>query len=221
MTLSEENYLKAVFHLEDAYQEGVPTNALSEEMKTKASSATDMVKRLSDKGLLYYKPYRGALLTEKGNKHALKVIRKHRLWEYFLVEKLAFNWDEVHEVAEQLEHIKSEKLTDELDKFLGFPKVDPHGDLIPDKRGNFKAINKVILSSCQPGDKGRFVGVDDSSKAFLQYLDKQQISLDTVIEIIHREEFDDSFVIKVKGEKKTVSHKTAKNLFLHLDIDYE
>src|SRR5699024_4682332 len=162
MTFSEENYLKAVYHLEKQYDDSVPTNALSERMNTKASSVTDMIKRLSEKGLLIYRPYQGALLTTEGRKHALKVIRKHRLWEYFLVEKLAFSWDEVHDIAEQLEHIESEKLTDQLEAFLDCPKVDPHGDLIPDKNGNFAPIDKVLLSECRVGTRAVFIGVRDS-----------------------------------------------------------
>lgn len=218
MTLSEENYLKAVFHLEKkkAYKKGVPTNALSDKMKTKASSVTDMVKRLSEKKMVYYKPYQGVTLTDKGKAHALKVIRKHRLWEYFLVEKLNFPWDEVHDLAEQLEHIKSEKLTDKLDEFLGHPKVDPHGDLIPDKDGAFAKIEKIVLSKCKPGDKGVLISVHDTSKLFLQYLDKHKIALNNTIEIIDREEFDDSFIIKVNGKPQTISEKIAMNLYLNL-----
>lgn len=217
MTYSEENYLKAVYHLEKQYKEGVPTNALADEMATKASSATDMVKRLAGKALVHYKPYQGVRLTDSGKSHALKVIRKHRLWEYFLVEKLDFNWDEVHEVAEQLEHIKSEKLTDSLEAFLDFPKVDPHGDLIPDRDGNLPVFEKVLLSNCQVGDCGTFVGVEDSSKAFLQYLDKQHIALGDKIDILGRETFDDSFAIKVNGEDKMISKKTAMNVYMNLN----
>lgn len=217
MTLSEENYLKAIFHLEKQHKEGVPTNALSEEMQTKASSVTDMVKRLAEKDLLFYKPYQGVRLTDAGRKHALKVIRKHRLWEYFLVEKLDFNWDEVHDIAEQLEHIKSEELTDKLDEFLGFPKVDPHGDPIPDREGNITSVfNKVLLIDCKPGTKGTFVGVGDSSKTFLQYLDKNKIALGDTIEIISREKFDGSFALKVNGNPVSVSRKTAVNMFLDM-----
>src|SRR5690625_2840872 len=186
MTFSEENYLKAVFHLEKEFNDGVPTNALAEMMQTKASSATDMVKRLAEKSFLDYIPYQGVRLTEKGKKHAIQVIRKHRLWETFLVEKLHFTWDEVHEIAEQLEHIKSEKLTDRLDRFLDFPKIDPHGDLIPDKNGNFPVINKIQLAKCKPGDKGSLIGVEDS-KEFLNFLDNQQISLNDFIEIIGKD----------------------------------
>lgn len=217
MTLSEENYLKAVFHLEKIHTEGVPTNALAEEMETKASSATDMVKRLSDKNLLHYKPYQGVLLTDEGKSHAVQVIRKHRLWEYFLAEKLGFTWDEVHEIAEQLEHIKSEKLTDRLDKFLEFPKVDPHGDAIPNKDGKFPKIKKTLLANCRPGNKGIFVGVKDSSPEFLQYLDKQKISIGHAVKVLDKEIYDHSFIVELNGKEKTLSEKTARNIFLNID----
>jgi len=214
MTLSEENYLKAVYHLESKYSEGVPTNAIAEEMQTKASSATDMVKRLAEKKLLAYKPYQGAKLNPAGRKHAVKVIRKHRLWESFLVEKLNFSWDEVHEIAEQLEHIKSEKLIKELDNFLGNPKTDPHGDPIPDEDGNIEIIQKRVLAELEKGEQGICVGVNDSSSAFLQYLDKNEISLGKKIEIREKEEFDNSLVIKVNGKTMSISSLAANNLYV-------
>lgn len=216
MTLSEENYLKAVFHLEKDYPVGVPTNALAEEMDTKASSTTDMIKRLSAKELLDYVPYQGVKLTDSGRKYAVGIIRKHRLWEYFLVEKLGFSWDEVHDIAEQLEHIKSNKLTNKLEEYLGYPKIDPHGDVIPDRYGNFDPIDQVLLEDCKPGDQGIFVGVEDSSKMFLQYLDNQEIARGARIKIVSREEFDGSYVIVVGKEKKQISKKIAANLYLKL-----
>ena len=145
-TLSEENYLKAIYHLEAFSGKGISTNAIAEKVDAKASSVTDMVKKLADKEVLFYKKYRGVTLSDLGNKIAISVIRKHRLWELFLVEKLNFSWDEVHDVAEQLEHIKSPKLINELDAFLGFPKKDPHGDPIPDKEGKFQKIEKQLPS---------------------------------------------------------------------------
>lgn len=219
MTFAEENYLKAIFHLEKEYTGTVPTNALSEKVKTKASSATDMVKRLSEKKLLSYQPYQGVNLTKIGKTHALKVIRKHRLWEYFLVEKLDFSWDEVHEIAEQLEHIQSEKLTDSLAEFLGNPRMDPHGDLIPDKHGNFPAMDKILLSKCNPGDKGIFVGVGDSSKAFLQYLDKRNMSLGDSMEVLSKEEFDQSVLLKIHNREIRISKQIATNLFITLNAN--
>ncbi|SDS41774.1 metal-dependent transcriptional regulator [Gramella sp. MAR_2010_147] len=213
-SLSEENYLKAIFHLETAYKSGVSTNALAEEMQTKASSVTDMVKRLSDKDLVNYKKYQGVKLSEAGRNAAIEVIRKHRLWEVFLVEKLGFNWDEVHEIAEQLEHIKSEKLTNELDKFLEYPKRDPHGDPIPDAQGNFTVANRMLLSDLKKGEIGICVGVKDSSAEFLQYLDKNQISLGKEIRILEKEDFDKSMLIEMNGNELRISNQISTNLFI-------
>ena len=142
MTLSEEDYIKAIYHLGMVSNKTVSTNAVADQMETKPSSVTDMVKKLSDKGLVNYKRYKGVSLTELGKKTALSIVRKHRLWEVFLVEKLNFSWDEVHDVAEQLEHIKSDKLVDRLDKHLGYPQVDPHGDPIPSKKESLKKPSK-------------------------------------------------------------------------------
>lgn len=213
-TFSEENYLKAIFHLERAYPAGVSTNALAEEMETKASSVTDMIKKLSEKKLVDYKKYQGFKLSKLGLETAVSVIRKHRLWEVFLVEKLDFSWDEVHEVAEQLEHIKSEKLIRELDRFLGFPKRDPHGDPIPDAEGNFKVLNKVLLSDLKKGESGIFVGVKDSSKTFLQFLDKRNIALGSEIKIIDKEPFDQSVLIKMNDEELRVSNLISGNIYI-------
>lgn len=213
-SFSEENYLKAIFHLERRYPSGVSTNALAEEMETKASSVTDMIKKLSEKGLVNYKKYQGVKLSSAGKKAAVEVIRKHRLWEFFLVEKLDFNWDEVHEVAEQLEHIKSEKLIKELDRFLGFPKRDPHGDPIPDAEGNFSVSNKILLAELAKGQTGICVGVKDSSADFLQYLDKNKISLGKEIEVLDKENFDESMLIKIGKEPLRISHVISSNLYI-------
>ncbi|MFD0977147.1 metal-dependent transcriptional regulator [Salinimicrobium gaetbulicola] len=213
-SLSEENYLKAIFHLEKKYSGGVSTNALAEEMETKASSVTDMVKKLSDKKLVKYRKYQGVTLSEQGRKTAIEVIRKHRLWEVFLVDKLNFAWDEVHDIAEQLEHIKSEKLTEELDNFLGHPKRDPHGDPIPDAEGNFRIANKMILADLEEGQSGVCVGVKDSSTEFLRYLDKNDIALGKPIEVVHREEYDQSLLIKINENELRISKSISNNLFV-------
>lgn len=134
-SISEENYIKAIFHLQKDSQQ-VSTLQLAGKLQTKPASVTDMMKKLKNKKLLNYKPYYGFRLSAQGNRIALGIIRRHRLWEYFLAEKLAFKWDEVHEIAEQLEHVSSKKLINNLDKYLGFPKFDPHGDPIPDQDGN-------------------------------------------------------------------------------------
>jgi DtxR family Mn-dependent transcriptional regulator len=154
------------------------------------------------------------LLTDDGRKTALNIIRKHRLWEVFLVEKLEFNWSEVHEVAEQLEHIKSKKLINELDRFLGYPTKDPHGDPIPNPAGFIKHTTKVLLSDLKKGEKGTFVGVKDSSSAFLKFLDKRKISLGSLIEILHIEDFDDSLHVSIGNTNLTISMKSANNIYL-------
>lgn len=213
-TLSEENYLKAIFHLETISGPGISTNAIANKLETKASSVTDMIKKLAEKEVLIYKKYQGVSLTEFGRRTAASVIRKHRLWEVFLVEKLNFSWDEVHDVAEQLEHIKSPKLIDELDAFLGHPKTDPHGDPIPDEHGKFHTIEKRLLSSLQEGESGICVGVEDSSAGFLKYLDKYQISLGKRIEVISIEPFDDSLTIKVDGKEISISNKISNNIYI-------
>lgn len=215
-SLSEENYLKAIFHLQKHFKAGVSTNALAEEMKTKASSVTDMVKKLSDKDLVIYKKYQGVYLSDSGRETALQIVRKHRLWEVFLVEKLGFSWDEVHEVAEELEHIKSEKLISELDKFLDYPTRDPHGDPIPDAKGNFQVANKTLLSDLSKGENGTLVGVKDTSSEFLKYLDKNKIALGNTIKVLDKEAFDGSMLIQVDNETLRVSTLVTVNIYIKI-----
>lgn len=213
-SLSEENYLKTIFHLEQKSPDGVSTNALAEKMETKASSVTDMLKKLSGKGLVNYKKYQGVKLSSTGKKSAVAVIRKHRLWEVFLVEKLNFTWDEVHEVAEQLEHIQSDKLIKELDRFLNFPRRDPHGDPIPDENGKFSILDKELLANLSAGDKGICIGVRDSSPEFLQYLNKHKIALGKEIKVLEKEEFDGSLQISLQGKQMQISREISGNLYI-------
>jgi DtxR family Mn-dependent transcriptional regulator len=214
MTFSEENYLKAIYHLTTATDTEVSTNAIAETMETKASSVTDMLRKLAEKDLVNYKKYQGVSLTDKGKLTAKMIVRKHRLWEVFLVEKLNFAWDEVHDIAEQLEHIKSEQLINKLDDFLGNPTEDPHGDPIPNANGQIVAIEKQLLSELAENQIGICVGVKDSSAEFLKYLDKQEIALGSKIEIIFKESFDLSTKIKVNGKELTISNKIANNLYV-------
>jgi DtxR family Mn-dependent transcriptional regulator len=216
MTFSEENYLKAIYHLTTRTDSEVSTNAIAEMMETKASSVTDMLKKLAEKNVVNYKKYQGVSLTEEGKLAAKMIVRKHRLWEVFLVEKLNFSWDEVHDIAEQLEHIKSEQLINKLDDFLGNPTEDPHGDPIPDAHGRIIAIEKQLLSELLNNQTGICVGVKDNSSEFLKYLDKQQIGLGTKIEVVTKESFDLSLKIKVNGTELTISNKIASNLFVKL-----
>lgn len=214
MTYSEENYLKVIYHLSLNQNKGITTNSIANEMESKPSSVTDMVQKLADKGLVIYKKYQGVSLTEEGRFTALMIVRKHRLWEVFLLEKLDFSWDEVHDVAEQLEHIKSDKLINKLEEFLDFPTEDPHGDPIPDRSGKIAKVDKKLLSEIAIGKKVICVGVKDSSSAFLQYLDKQQIALGSAIEVISKEDFDMSLTLKLGDKQVTVSNKIAANLFV-------
>jgi DtxR family Mn-dependent transcriptional regulator len=214
MTTSEENYIKVIYHLSLVSPKGVNTNAIAGMLDTKASSVTDMLKKLSEKELVYYQKYQGVTLTEKGFHSAKMIVRKHRLWEVFLVEKLNFAWDEVHEIAEELEHIKSESLIDKLDSFLGFPDFDPHGDPIPNANGVIKKVNKLLLSEAVINNNYVCIGVKDSSSDFLQYLDKQNIALGSTIKVKAKEPFDDTLTIEINSKELTVSNKTASNLYV-------
>jgi len=216
MTFSEENYLKSIYHLTASNDTEVSTNAIAEMMETKASSVTDMLKKLADKDLVNYKKYQGVSLTENGKLAAKMIVRKHRLWEVFLVEKLNFTWDEVHDIAEQLEHIKSEQLINRLDDFLGNPTEDPHGDPIPDANGRIVKIEKQLLAELKEHQTGVCVGVKDTSSEFLKYLDKQEIALGSKIEFLSKESFDLSVKIKVDGRELSISNKIASNLFVKL-----
>lgn len=217
MTFSEENYLKTIYHLAGLSETEVSTNSIAEMMETKASSVTDMLKKLSEKDMVNYKKYQGVSLTDKGKLSAKMIVRKHRLWEVFLVEKLDFSWDEVHDIAEQLEHIKSEKLINKLDDFLGNPTEDPHGDPIPNAKGQIITIEKQLLSELTDKQIGICVGVKDSSAEFLKYLDKQEIALGSTIEIIGKESFDLSLKIKVDSNILTISNKIAMNIYVKLN----
>jgi len=214
MTFSEENYLKTIYHLTNQTNSEVSTNSIAEMMETKASSVTDMLKKLSEKDLVNYKKYQGVSLTDKGKLSAKMIVRKHRLWEVFLVEKLDFSWDEVHDIAEQLEHIKSEKLINKLDDFLGNPTEDPHGDPIPDAQGRIEKTDKQLLSDMLVNQTGICVGVKDSSVEFLKYLDKHEIALGSKIEIISKESFDLSTKMRINAIELTISNKIASNLFV-------
>jgi len=211
---AEENYLKAIYHLESDSKGGISTNAIAKSLATKASSVSDMIKKLSDKEVVLYKKYKGVTLTKLGKKTAANIVRKHRLWEVFLVEKLNFSWDEVHDVAEQLEHIKSQKLINQLDALLGFPTHDPHGDPIPDEDGVINSIDKSLLSTLNVNETGVCVGVNDSSSDFLQFLDKKGITLGKKIKVTEKEDFDDSLSILIGDKKLSISNKIANNLYI-------
>lgn len=214
MTISEENYLKVIYHLSLVSPKGVNTNAIAGMLDTKASSVTDMLKKLAEKNVVSYKKYQGVTLTKDGALTAKMIIRKHRLWEVFLVEKLQFSWDEVHEIAEELEHIKSDKLINKLDAFLNFPAFDPHGDPIPNANGEMKKVDKQLLSEVALNVSFKCVGVKDSSPEFLQYLDKQQIALGSTFKVIEKESFDDTLMVEINHNTITISNKIATNLYV-------
>jgi len=209
---AEENYLKAIYALEEKLQKNISTNILANKTQTKASSVTDMLKKLAVKQLVIYKKHQGVKLTKTGKEVALKVVRKHRLWEYFLVNKLNYRWDEVHDIAEQLEHIKSETLIDRLEKFLKSPKFDPHGDPIPDKDGKIMLIKTVNLLDLKVGQKGILDNLKDSSDEFLKYLNKKNLALRDRIKVIDIEPFDNSIHIETKTHQLVISKKVAGNL---------
>lgn len=211
---TEENYIKAIYHL-SLKGKDVTTNSISDSLKTKPSSVTDMVKRLSDKKIINYIKYQGVTLTQKGNHIALGIVRKHRLWEVFLVEKLKFNWDEVHEIAEQLEHIESGVLIKRLDEFLGHPSYDPHGDPIPNERGEINHKEKVSLNDLEINSQGIVIGLKETSPLFLQYLDKTGIYIGVKIKIIEKIPFDESLEILLDSKKTLIiSKEVSKNILL-------
>ncbi len=216
LSLTEENYLKAIFHLSQQGHHAVSTNAIADAMDTKPASVSDMLRKLSNKKLINYKKYQGVKINSEGQAAAIKVIRKHRLWEVFLVDKLKFNWDEVHEVAEQLEHIQSPLLIQRLDEFLGQPKFDPHGDPIPDERGKFPELQKFPLSELKPGEIASVVGLGETSSVFLKYLDKIHITLGAKVKVMEIVEFDNSYEISINNSSPIIiSAQIAQNLMVN------
>jgi DtxR family transcriptional regulator, Mn-dependent transcriptional regulator len=219
---SEENYIKAIFHLQ---KDGtVTTNELSGELQTRPASVTDMMKKLRTKKLVHYKAYQGFRLTEEGNKVALLIIRRHRLWEFFLAEKLKFSWDEVHAVAEDLEHVSSRKLIDKLDEFLGFPRYDPHGDPIPDSNGRIETSKQVCLTELPLNKPAIVCHVSDQSSEMLELLGHKKIAIGTKLEVKKKFSFDQSLEIKLRQPKKiseqptdTISWELAKNIYVKYD----
>ncbi len=210
---SEENYLKTIFHLQVG-TEAVTTNELAEKLQTRPASVTDMMKKLNAKNLLHYKPYYGFYLSGEGKKIALNIIRRHRLWEFFLSEKLQFSWDEVHEVAEQLEHVSNKKLVDKLDEYLGFPQFDPHGDPIPDSRGKMKFSNEVPLNELPIGTPAEVRRVKNQSSGMLDLLQHKSIGIGTKLEVKKYFDFDHSLELKLKTLTITISEQLAKNIYV-------
>ena len=214
-SLAEENYLKTIYKLQEKNGAMVSTSALAENLQINAASVTDFIKKMAAKKLISYQKSKGVSLTEHGRLVALNIIRKHRLWEVWLVNNLGFKWDQVHEIAEQLEHVISDELIENLDKHLGYPKADPHGDLIPDAKGRFIKNTSKPLLDCIKGDKVKFTGVAEHSNSFLQYLTKSNITLGDELLVEAIEEFDHSFQVKInKKERKMLSKDVVKNLLV-------
>ncbi len=211
---SEENYIKAIYHLQQV-DDNVTTNEVAAALNTKAASVTDMLKKLKEKKILNYEKYKGFRLSTSGNKIALNIVRKHRLWEFFLVEKLNFGWDEVHEIAEELEHITSKKLIDELDIFLGRPKFDPHGDPIPDTNGKIPVQTQINLIDLPLNQMAQVVAVGSQNKELLELLKHKKITISTILEVKKKFAFDNSIEIKIQGQPALhISQQLAQALFV-------
>lgn len=215
-TLTEENYLKAIYLLSQKGSRKVTLTSIAEELKVNAASVIDMIKKMTDKKLIIYDKTKGAKLTEKGRKVALNVVRNHRLWEVFLFDKLGYSWDVVHEIAEQLEHVKHDELADRLDTFLGSPQYDPHGDPIPGSNGEIPIMVNTLLSEVEEKKACQVVGVTDSSPVFLQYLERLSIRIGTKIKVLEKIPYDGSLFIQIgKDLKATVSKKFAEALLVN------
>lgn len=215
LSFTEENYLKTIYHLSEGGSKAVLTNEIADSINTKAASVTDMVKKLSGKNLISYEKYYGVKITRQGKNIALILVRKHRLWETFLVDKLNFNWDQVHEVAEQLEHIHSPLLIEKLDDFLGHPSIDPHGNPIPDKHGKIQEMRFIALSDISLKRKAFVRSVQNGSPSFLQYLSKIGVYIGATVSVVEKVEFDGSLEIIIDGKKKVfISRDAAQNLLV-------
>lgn len=216
-SVSEENYIKSIYHLQQQ-TDTVSTNSLANELQTKAASVTDMLKKLQLKQLLEYEKYKGFRLNATGYKVALNIVRRHRLWEYFLVTKLGFEWDEVHEIAEELEHVSSPELIRKLDNFLNFPQTDPHGDPIPDIHGKLPVIRQLSIAEIGVNKKGIVSSVANQSPEMLDLLKHYHVGIGTVLRVNRRFDFDRSVEIKVlKQPPCVISEQVAKNIFVYHD----
>jgi len=209
-SVAEENYIKSIYHLQQI-NESVSTNALADHLKAKPASITDMLKKLQAKSLLNYNPYKGFRLSREGNKAALIIIRRHRLWEFFLVDQLHFSWEEVHEVAEELEHVRSKKLVDKLDAFLNFPKFDPHGDPIPDATGKISLQQQLPLSDLPLNKQAVITSVQNQASELLSFLSSRNIIIGTKLEVKRRLPFDNSVEIKFKSRQSLILSEQVAN----------
>jgi DtxR family Mn-dependent transcriptional regulator len=212
----EENYLKAILKLSGAPDGLVSTNAIAAQLSTSAASVTDMLKKLSDKDLIAYQRYKGASLTHEGQRIATNLVRKHRLWEVFLVQSLGMTWDEVHDIAEQLEHIQSDRLIDHLDEFLGYPKFDPHGDPIPNAEGKYSVRAQVPLSKLTEGQQGIVIGVREDETAFLRHLSEKGLTPGKLIRVLTNDAYDNTIRLATEEAELSLSGKVAGNIMIKL-----
>ena len=212
-TKSEEDYLKCLYHLQQG-KKNVSTNEIANYLSMKPSSVSDMLKKLAEKKCVNYLKYKGSSLTKKGKLIALSVIRKHRLWETFLVSKLGFSWSKVHNIAEQLEHVNSEELIDKLDHFLAYPQIDPHGDPIPQKNGTIAELNQKLLSELKHGEEGIITGIKKGTPSLLNFLDQKNIKLGDQIQLISILEFDQSAEVIIHDKDINLSEKICSNLLI-------
>ncbi|MDQ1087756.1 MULTISPECIES: metal-dependent transcriptional regulator [unclassified Siphonobacter] len=218
-SLAEENYLKLIYHLSGSGADEVSTNALAEQTQTRAASVTDMLRKLAEKNLVHYKKYQGVRLTPEGQEVALQVIRRHRLWEVFMVQKLGFRWDEVHPIAEELEHIASEELINRLDAFLDFPVSDPHGDPIPTAAGKMPSAEYEKLCEVTAGKQVTMMGVSEHAASFLQFLSKAGLIPGSVVSVLEINDFDRSMLLKINESGPSfVSYEVARNILIKFSV---
>lgn len=213
---TEEDYLKAIYHFSGQEMDKVGTSMLADYLSNKPASVTDMLRKLSEKALIHYKKSHGVTLTDKGTKVVLQIVRKHRIWETFLVEKLHFGWEEVHELADELEHVQSELLINRLDDFLGYPKFDPHGDPIPTAKGELPEATTLPLSEVNASLKVSFVSVATDQSSFLQYLDRMELQIGDSFMVKEKEAFDGSLIIKTQKTEVHISGKVAENILVRI-----
>lgn len=215
LTATEENYLKAIYKISERSNVSARTNDIAHHLKTSAASVTDMLQKLAEKEYLHYEKYKGATLTQSGSSIATGLIRRHRLWEVFLHDKLRFSWEKIHDIAEELEHIESDELIERLDAYLDYPKFDPHGDPIPNANGKFTLRSQSLLSELKKGETSRLVGVKSHDSEFLRYLNSIDIKLGTQIEVVTKNSFDHSLVICIDAkETSMITAMVAENLLV-------
>lgn len=214
LSYAEENYLKAILKLSGSPDGTVSTNAIAAQLDTSAASVTDMLKKLSDKELITYQRYKGASLSEEGQRIATALVRKHRLWEVFLVQSLGMTWDEVHEIAEELEHIQSDRLIERLDNFLGHPKFDPHGDPIPNAQGRYTLRAQIPLSSLATGQSGMIIGVKEDDSPFLKHLSDKGLVIGKIVRVLHIDDYDHALVLRMEEEQVLLSGQVADHILV-------